>query len=213
MPLTDHTPDFRSRTTVPMGPNADARRRAGFTLVEMLIVVILIGLTSMIALPRINLSRIRSKAAIQTLGTTMLALQRDAIAKQHNIVVMIDAPNRTLRVLYDSTNDRQVTPGERVRSVSLGEEIVFGKPATVPNRAFGGNPVNFITTEQTTGLPAITLYRNGSANEASGLYLSTVKAMNGVAGHQNETWAMEIVRATGRAEWLRWNTTGWKRGF
>jgi hypothetical protein len=126
---------------------------------------------------------------------------------------MIDAPNRSLRVLYDSTNDLRVTPGERVRTVSLGEEVLFGKPATVPNRAFGGNPVNFINTEQTTGLPAIVLYRNGSANEASGLYLSTVKAMAGVAGHQNETWAMEITRATGRAEWLRWNNTAWVRGF
>ena len=97
--------------------------------------------------------------------------------------------------------------------VALGEEIAFGKPAAVPNRAFGGNPVNFTTTEQTTGLPAIVLYRNGSAREAGGLYLSTVKALQGVVGHENETWAMEIVRATGRAEWLRWNGTAWVRGF
>jgi len=196
-----------------MGRRPQHRRAAGFTLVEMLIVVIIIAITAAIALPKINLSRIRSKAAIQTLGTTMLALQRDAIAKQHNIVVMIDAPNRSLRVLYDSTNDLRITSGERVRTVSLGEEIIIGKPATVPNRAFGGNPVNFTNTEATTNLPAITLYRNGSASEASGLYLSTVKAMAGVAGHENETWAMEITRATGRAEWLRWNSTGWKRGF
>jgi prepilin-type N-terminal cleavage/methylation domain-containing protein len=189
------------------------RRQAGFTLVELLIVIIIIGITASIALPRINLSAIRSKSAIQSLGTTMLALQRDAIAKQHNIVVMIDAPNRSLRVLYDSTNDLRVTAGERVRTISLGEEVVLGKPGTVPNRAFGGNAVNFTNREATTNLPAIFLYRNGSANEASGLYLSTVKAMAGVAGHGNETWAMEITRATGRAEWLRWNTTGWKRGF
>ena len=189
------------------------RRQAGFTLIELLIVIIIIGITASIALPRINLSAVRSKSAIQALGTTMLALQRDAIAKQHNIVVMIDAPNRSLRVLFDSTNDLQVTPGERIRTIALGEGVVLGKPGTVPNRAFGGNAVNFTSRESTTNLPAIFLYRNGSANEASGLYLSTMKAMAGVAGHENETWAMEITRATGRAEWLRWNTTGWKRGF
>jgi hypothetical protein len=143
----------------------------------------------------------------------MLALQRDAIAKQHNIVVMIDAPGRSLRALYDSTNDIRISTNERVRMVPLGEEIVLGKPAAVPNRAFGSSAVNFTTTEQTTGLPAIVLYRNGSAKEAGGLYLSTVKAMRGVVGHENETWAMEIVRATGRAEWLRWNGTAWVRGF
>jgi prepilin-type N-terminal cleavage/methylation domain-containing protein len=196
-----------------MGSKLAVRARAGFTLVEMLIVIIIIAITASIALPRVNLSRLRSKAAIQTLGTTMLALQRDAIAKQHNIVVMIDAPARALRVLYDSTNDVSISTNERVRMVSLGEEIVIGKPAAVPNRAFGSNAVNFTATEQSTGLPAIVLYRNGSAKEAGGLYLSTVKAIRGVVGHENETWAMEIVRATGRAEWLRWNGTAWVRGF
>jgi hypothetical protein len=91
--------------------------------------------------------------------------------------------------------------------------MVFGKPATVPARSFGNNPVNFTTTELSTGLPAIVLYRNGSAKEFGGLYLSTVKAMGGAPGHANETWAMEMVRATGRAEWLRWNGTAWLRGF
>lgn len=189
------------------------RPRAGFTMVEMLVVIVIIGIVATIALPRINLSRIRSKAAIQTLGTTMLALQRDAIAKQHNIVIMVDAASRSLRVLYDSTNDLRISTNERVRMVPVGEEIVFGKPASVPARSFGGNPVNFTTTELSTGLPAIVLYRNGSAKEAGGIYLSTVKAMAGVAGHANETWAMEIIRATGRAEWLRWNGTSWVRGF
>lgn len=189
------------------------RAGAGFTLVEMLIVIVIIGVTATIALPRINLSRIRSKAAIQTLGTTMLALQRDAIARQHNMVVIVDVAGRSLRAVFDSTNDSRINNNERVRMISVGEEIVFGKPAGVPNRAFGSNPVNFTGTELSTGLPAIILYRNGSARESGGLYLSTVKAIQGVRGHENETWAMEIVRATGRAEWLRWNGSTWVRGF
>jgi type II secretory pathway pseudopilin PulG len=182
-------------------------------MVEMLIVIVIIGILALIALPRINLSRLRSKAAIQTLGTTMIALQREAIGKQHNIVVMIDVPARALRVLYDSTNDVRINNNERVRAIPAGEEIVFGRPPGVPARAFGGNPVNFTATELSTGLPAIILYRNGSAREFGGMYLSTVKAMGGVVGHENETWAMEMIRATGRAEWLRWNGTAWVRGF
>jgi prepilin-type N-terminal cleavage/methylation domain-containing protein len=187
--------------------------RAGFTLVEMLIVVAMIGILAAIGLPRVNLSRIRSKAAIQTLGTSMLALQRDAISRQHNVVVMINAATSSLRVLYDSTNDLTINNNERTRAIPLGEEIVFGRPAGVPARTFGANAVDFTTTEISTGLPAIVLYRNGSAREFGGLYLSTRKAMAGTPGHTGETWAMEIIRATGRAEWLRWNGSSWVRGF
>jgi prepilin-type N-terminal cleavage/methylation domain-containing protein len=189
------------------------RPRAGFTLVEMLIVVIIVAITSAIALPKINLSGIRSKSSVQSLGTTMLALQREAIARQHNIVVIIDATRRQLRVVDDSTNNELVTVGERIRTVSLGEGVVFGKPAAVTARPFGANTINFISTEGSTGLPDIVFYRNGSAKEAGGFYLSTAKAMAGAPGHGDESWAMEISRATGRAEWMRWNGTTWIRGF
>jgi len=192
---------------------ATARTRAGFTLIELVIVIVMIGIVTTIALPRINLSAIRSKTAIQTLGTTMLALQREAIGKQHNMVVVIDQPRAALRAVFDSTNDLTFNNNERMRNIPLGEEIVFGKPAAVPARSFGSNPVNFTTVEPSSGLPAIVLYRNGSAREFGGLYLSTTKAMAGAPGHENETWAMEIIRATGRAEWLRWNGTAWVRGF
>lgn len=185
----------------------------GFSLIEMLIVMVVMGILAAISLPKVNLSRIRSKAAIQTLGTTMLALQREAIARQHNVVVIIENATSSLRVLYDSTNDVSINNNERTRSLPLGDEIVFGKPSTVPARSFGTNPINFTAREITTNQPAIVLYRNGSAREFGGLYLSTRKAMAGAPGHQGETWAMEIVRATGRAEWLRWNGTAWVRGF
>jgi prepilin-type N-terminal cleavage/methylation domain-containing protein len=185
----------------------------GFTLIEMLIVVTLICIILAVAVPRINISRIRSKSAVTSIGTTMLALQREAISKQHNILVVIATSPRQIQVVYDSNDNERWDNNERERPIPLGEEIVFGKPAAVTARAFGTNPVNFTNTEPTSGLPAIVLYRDGSAKEYGGLYLSTGKAMAGAANHQAETWAMEMIRATGRPEWYRWNGTTWLRGF
>ncbi|HTS89161.1 MAG TPA: prepilin-type N-terminal cleavage/methylation domain-containing protein [Gemmatimonadales bacterium] len=187
--------------------------QAGFTLVEMIIVVVIIGLLATIVMPQINLARIQTKATVQSLGTTLLAVQRQAIARQHNMLVLIDAAGKDLRVVDDSNNDEQVSANERVQFIPLGQNVVFGRPAAVPAQGFGGNAINFTNTETTTGLPAIVLYRNGSAKEYGGWYISTVKAMAGVPGHANETWSMDMERATGRAEWMRWNGSTWLRGF
>lgn len=185
----------------------------GFTLVEMLIVITMMAIVAAMALPRVNVSRIQSKSSIQALGTTMLAMQREAIARQHNIVVMIDTVQRQLRVLYDANDNLAITTGERLRGIPLGEGIQFGRPTTVPVRAFGGAAINFTTQETTTSLPAIVFFRNGSAREFGGVYLTTRLALAGDPDHSNETWAMEMIRATGRAEWMRWNGTTWMRGF
>jgi prepilin-type N-terminal cleavage/methylation domain-containing protein len=187
--------------------------RRGVTLIEMLVVITMIAIVLAIGIPKLNTSRLRSKSAVTSLGTTMLALQREAISKQHNILVVIATSPRQIQVVYDSNNNGRWDNNERERPIPLGEEIVFGKPAAVTARSFGSNAVNFTNTESTTGLPAIVLYRDGSAKEYGGLYLSTGKAIAGAAGHEGETWAMEMIRATGRPEWYRWNGSTWLRGF
>ena len=187
--------------------------RGGFTMVEMLIVITMMAIVAAMALPRVNVSRIQSKSSIQALGTTMLAMQREAISRQHNLVVMVDTAQRQLRVLYDANDTLAINNGERVRGIPLGEGIQFGRPATVPVRTFGGAAVNFTTQETTTSLPAIVFFRNGSAREFGGVYLTTRLALAGDPDHRNETWAMEMIRATGRSEWMRWNGTTWMRGF
>ena len=187
--------------------------RRGVTLIEMLIVLTIISIILAISIPRLNISRLRSKSAVTSIGTTMLALQREAISKQHNILILIAVSPRQIRVVYDSNNNERFDNNERERPIPLGEEIIFGKPAGVTARSFGSGAVNFTNTESTTGLPAIVLYRDGSAKEYGGIYLTTGKAMSGAADHQGETWAMEMIRATGRPEWYRWNGTTWLRGF
>ncbi|HKV74448.1 MAG TPA: prepilin-type N-terminal cleavage/methylation domain-containing protein, partial [Gemmatimonadales bacterium] len=99
--------------------------RRGVTLIEILIVVTIISIILAISIPRLNVSRIRSKSAVTSIGTTMLALQREAIAKQHNILVLIATSPRQIQVVYDSNNNERWDNNERERPIPLGEEIVF----------------------------------------------------------------------------------------
>ncbi len=197
----------RSRRT----NSAPAGDRDGFTVIEMLIAMIIIGILAAMMIPRLDTSKIRAKAAALRLGTTLLAVQREAIGKQHQMVVMIDTAGRRMRILDDSTNDGTWNNGERVRSVEIADGIKFGRPASVTARPFGNSPINFTNVEPTTGLPAIIFYRNGSTQEYGGIYISSPKAMSG--GTKEGIWAIEITRATGRAEWYNWNGSSWKRGF
>lgn len=204
------TKDALPRRLSPDNPGAAGSRR-GFTLIEMLIAMIIIGILAAITVPRLDTSKGRAKAAALRLGTTLLAVQREAIGKQHQMVVMIDPAGRRLRILDDSTNDGTWNNNERVRSVEIGDGIAFGRPANVTARLFGSAAVSFTNVEPTTGLPAIVFYRNGSTQEYGGLYISSPKALSGATSEG--IWAVEITRATGRAEWYNWNGTSWKRGF
>jgi hypothetical protein len=127
------------------------------------------------------------------------------------MVVIIDTAGRRLRIVDDSTNDGIWNNNERIRSLEISDGIQFGRPAGVTARPFGSSALSFANIEPTTGLPAIIFYRNGSTQEYGGIYISSPKALSGAT--KEGIWAVEITRATGRAEWYNWNGSSWKRGF
>jgi prepilin-type N-terminal cleavage/methylation domain-containing protein len=206
---TAHMPVASER----LGTRGSRLRRAGFTIAELLAVLVMIGILSAIAVSRVKITRIRAKAAALTFGNALMAVQREAIVRQHNMLVVLNSGSRSVRIVYDSTNDLTLNNNERTRAFELGEGMVFGLPGGVTARAFGNSAINFPTNEASTGLPAIVFYRNGAARDYGGLYISTSAAMAGAADHKDETWAIELTRATGRAEWYNWNGTSWVRGF
>ena len=193
------------------GPrHACARRlRLGFTLIEMLIVLVIIGVVVGLAAPKIDVTKFRVESAMQGVGTMLLAVERQAITQQHDVIVMFDVPNNLLRIHDDANNNGLVDPGERVRGMPLGEGIVFGR-AGVTARPMGTAAVNF--TKVVAGLPAVVFHRDGSASEAGGFYLTSNRAATG-GTHLDDTRAVELERATGRASWLKYGTGGWVRAF
>ncbi|NIS32581.1 MAG: prepilin-type N-terminal cleavage/methylation domain-containing protein, partial [Actinobacteria bacterium] len=88
----------------------------GFTLIEMLVVVTVIGILVGMAAPKIDATEFRMRGAVREVGTTLLAAQGQAVMRQHDVVVAIDTVGRRLRVHSDADNDGVVDEGEAVRT-------------------------------------------------------------------------------------------------
>lgn len=184
--------------------------RQGFSLVEVLLVVVVMGLVFAMAAPRIDVANFQVSSAVQALSTTSAAAQREAITKQHDMILIFDAAQRQLRLVWDLDSDGTIDAGERIRAITLDDRVVFGL-GMAPARAFGAAPINFV--DQIGGMPALTFHRNGSASGIGGFYLTTRGAAAGDATKARDTRAAEIVRATGRTEWWRYSGSAWVRGF
>jgi prepilin-type N-terminal cleavage/methylation domain-containing protein len=183
------------------------RADRGFTLVEALICVVLVGMLASIALPRLNLDAYQVSGAVRGITSTLSYAQRLAITLQHNVVVAFNVPSNGIRIHEDADNDGAIDGGERVRFVPLSEGIVFGR-STAPAHTIGGANINFTRTQD--GMPAIYLRRDGSASENGGFYIVPVRSV--ARNSPLEARACEIVRATGRVTWSRYTGGAWVRG-
>ena len=181
---------------------------SGFTLAEVLVVLVIIGIMATMALPRLDFAGQRSSGAMQFVGTTLLGAQRGAVTRQHAVVVAFDQPGRSIRLHYDRDNDARIDAGEEVRREFLDEGVVFGLGGASAHPV-GSRAVTF--THRQDGLPAVTFHRNGSASEEGGIYLTTRRSLT--AAHTRDARLVLVDRATGRPSWLHYTGTEWKREF
>jgi len=183
--------------------------RTGFTMIEIVIVLSVVGVLALFAIPNFDLSRFRVNSAMQGISSTLMAAQRQAVTRQHDIVVTFDVTGNAMFILDDADNDGAASAGERQRRVPLGETIVFGRGAAP---AFGLGAATVTFTKTIGGRPAVIFHRGGSASESGGFYLTTQEAVN-TGGRLADTRALEIERSTGRVSWYRYTGTAWERGF
>jgi prepilin-type N-terminal cleavage/methylation domain-containing protein len=183
-------------------------RRTGFTMVEILMVIVLIGLVVTFGLPKLNFSAYRVNSATRSMVSLLARAERLSVTEQYNVNVLFDVAKNQIKIHQDANNDNVIQPTERVVTYPLGEGVVYGL-AGAPYRQYARVPVSF--ERELNGMPEIVFRRDGSASENGGFYITTAAAVS--AGRTQDARSIEVTRATGRAQWYQYNGSQWVQKF
>ncbi len=186
------------------------RRRSdsrGFTVIELLIAIAMIGILAGIVLPRLRVERSQVDAAARTLGMALLTARSDAVARGHNVLVVFDTTAGMVRTVWDLNNNRRPDAGEKSRPFALGERVVFGRGAGTP--PFGDATAQVPAFQGAGGFPLLVVQRNGALDRAGVLYLTSRRGRAGVG--DVDTRAVRLDRATGRPTVYVFGSAGWTR--
>ena len=199
-----------SRTLTPHHDGAAARlprsARRGYTLLEVLIVMTISMLVAGLAVPKLDFGRLRSDSGVRAIRGALQQAQRNSVQHQFDVVLTFDLTGNRVRLHYDANNDGLVGARERRRWINLAEGVRFAQPiAAVPGGA-SGLKVAGPGLKTVSGQPTITFHRNGSASTDLQIYLSAPRP------RLPDFRAVTLLRNTGRTEWYRYSSTGWKEG-
>jgi prepilin-type N-terminal cleavage/methylation domain-containing protein len=124
--------------------------RAGFTLIEMMIVVTLIALVSAFSLPRLDFTQFRLDAGMRTMRIALQRGQSFAVSSQHQVLVGIDLiGKKKICVLEDADNNSAYTAGEHWTMYALQDGVEFGTPLQTTTWS-GSLPVTGMETATAT---------------------------------------------------------------
>lgn len=183
----------------------ERRLRRGFTLLELVVVLIMVGLIAGIAVPRLNYEKYRADGAMRTVRSVLAGAHRNAIMRQTNIVIGFNLSNNTMVVLEDANNNCVKDTGERQTVRPLEEGAKFAVPAT----PYGGMSVSTAVSGPNLcslgGNPAIQYLRDGATSTDLDVYLTSSR------GVPKDFRMVRVTQASGRTEANRFDGTTWKR--
>ncbi len=166
------------------------------TLIEMLIVIVMIGILSAMALSRLDWTQYQADAAARGAMAELANAQRLALSLQANIVVTFPDSIR-MQILEDANNDGAAGAGERLRTVPLDNNFYYGQASADP----------VPSPDDGTALSTVTFQRDGSASTSGTVYLHGP----GLDAACHHCRAISINRATGRVVWYTYATGTWRR--
>jgi len=183
-------------------PTGGRGSRGGFTLVELIYVVILLGILAGFAAPFIDVSRFRMNSAVVEVATELMSAHRYAVLRGHDVVVAFDEDNNWMRIHLDANNDGLIQTEEETQVAQLGEGVTFGR-AEGPTLSPSTQTVTF--TQMQEGIKTLTFHRNGSASELGYIYLTYAKRPRAKSNR-----AIEVIRSTAKVKCWSYFTGTWQ---
>lgn len=176
--------------------------RTGFTLIEILMVVTVMGILAALALPRLRSASFDADAGMRTIQSTLQQAQRAAIVRQTDVMVSFDTAGRRVRIVYDVNNNHQLDPGEETHWHSLepGDRFVL-PPVGVQMTAVSSVVGNALATRD--NYPTVFYHRDGAVSSELELYIGSHRA------DLTDLRALHVRQATGRVQLYRYNGSTW----
>jgi prepilin-type N-terminal cleavage/methylation domain-containing protein len=173
--------------------------RNGFSLIEMLIVIIMIGLLAGMAASRLDWNRYRADSHARGILAILNVAQRTAVSLQNDVRVTV--PTATaLRIHEDTDNDGVIDGSERVvyHQIQDGFKLGKGSMSSTPSPA-----------DPTDLAPLTIVFRRDGTASRSGTYYLSATQPDATCKYCR---AVAVARATGRTVYYSRATGTWVRG-
>jgi prepilin-type N-terminal cleavage/methylation domain-containing protein len=180
------------------------RDKKGFTMIELLIVIAIIGITAAVASPYIIdwIPTIRVNSAARDLVSEMQLARMKAVSERNNYVITFDTANNQYSIYDDGDNDG-AEASELVKTVDVDTEhkgIQFGYVAG-ETKTSGGTILNSINFS--FGGSSETFKPNGTASLDGSIYLIPTED---IAGSRRDRQRAITVIQTGRVKLWKYDS-------
>ncbi len=182
------------------------RRRNGFTIIELLMVVAVISIVAGWALPKFSIARYRADAAGRLVRLVLQTAQRNAITRQSNVIISFDMTYNRMRVVQDYNNNDSLNTTDQVMFKPLEEGAKYVTPTwagvsgAVPTGAVTGPSLKTVSS-----MTSVIFRRDGSASSDLEVYVTTRDAV------RVEYRGIQLSSSTGKVDLFKWNGSTWIR--
>ena len=188
------------------------RGRRGVATFDMLSLLLLSGLAAGVFWPARDPVQRQLDSDARAVMNALLDGRRAARVAAKPMLVELEPIRRIVHVAVDRNGDGAVSRAEVVHDVTLGDDVMFGLPESIPSRPFGAEGIAGRVTK--AGTVVLRLETAVKVSQPSGFYLATSRALRTGTTHDEEVLAIELAGVQGTiAAWRPDSDGGWARRF